>query len=133
MISGSCLCGLVKYEADELVGPIIFCHCHFCRKSSSSAFSSNSTVEKETFKIIEGEDKLRTYESSPGKLRYFCSNCHTQLFHVKAGMDTITIKLGAVDTITQDISQIEKFHINCESDRELTDYENLPKYDLTKI
>ena len=48
-------------------------------------------------------------------------------------MDTITIKLGAVDTITQDISQIEKFHINCESDRELTDYENLPKYDLTKI
>ncbi|MBP6280599.1 MAG: GFA family protein [Leptotrichiaceae bacterium] len=132
MILGSCLCGLVKYQSDMLVGPIIFCHCSFCRKSSSSSFSSNSIVDKDTFKVVEGEEYIQTYESSPGKVRHFCSNCHTQLFHSKEGVDKITLKLGTVDTITQDISGLEKFHINCESDRVLTQYENLPKYELGK-
>ena len=46
-ISGSCLCGAIKYTC---VGPAVMtamCHCTNCQKQSGSAFSINVIVPKE--------------------------------------------------------------------------------------
>lgn len=42
-------------------------------------------MRAENFTWISGEEKLSAYESSPGKKRYFCSNCGSQLLAIKEG------------------------------------------------
>ncbi|MGT2715256.1 GFA family protein [Streptococcus respiraculi] len=112
MITGSCLCQQVTYEAKELISPIVFCHCSFCRKASATAFSVNSMVEVTSFQLLSGKESLVIYESSPGKKRYYCKNCHSQLYHIKDEIaDKLTLKLGTLDSCDQDISQLEKKHI----------------------
>ena len=39
-ITGSCLCGGVRFEVDRVVGPFELCHCNRCRKVSGSAFTA---------------------------------------------------------------------------------------------
>lgn len=46
MIKGNCLCGKVHYEVLKLAGPLIHCHCNYCRKTHTAAFSSNLTAKK---------------------------------------------------------------------------------------
>ena len=50
-----------------------------CRKAHASVYATTAGVRREHFRWLSGEDKLRTYESSPGKLRRFCFRCGTQL------------------------------------------------------
>jgi hypothetical protein len=39
-ITGSCLCGAVRYEATGPAGPMVHCHCRTCRKAHGTAFST---------------------------------------------------------------------------------------------
>ena len=78
-LRGSCLCKAVCYEVDQLDMPIGHCHCVTCRKAHAAAFASTAGVMRDQFRWTAGEEKLSAYESSPGKLRRFCSVCGTQL------------------------------------------------------
>lgn len=97
MITGSCLCGSVTYEITGKVGDIVHCHCQTCRKAHGAAFSSVAAVADSHFKL-SGEQALRGYESSPGKWRYFCSNCGSQLYAKREGTPHLILRLGTLDT-----------------------------------
>jgi hypothetical protein len=75
MLAGSCLCGSIAYEVDADPGPIVHCHCATCRKTHGSAFSTVTSVPRERFRWVRGKHLLKGYESSPGKTRYFCTQC----------------------------------------------------------
>jgi hypothetical protein len=79
-ISGTYLCGRVAYEIDQLDTPIEHCHCKTCRKAQASAYATTAGVLRNHFRVTRGQDLLRAYESSPGKLRRFCSNCGTHVY-----------------------------------------------------
>ena len=112
MIRGSCLCRQVQYEVENLREGIVFCHCSFCRKATASAFSANARVARDEFKLVAGEDKLATYESSSGKIRYYCSNCHSQLYHHSQAEPTVLVlKLGTIDYCDQDLATLPRKHI----------------------
>lgn len=98
MLTGSCLCGAVAYEADAPLGAIIHCHCHTCRKAHGAAFSSLTAVPRACFRWIRGEDLLSAYESSPGKFRRFCSRCGSQIFAERVEADQVMLRLGCLDT-----------------------------------
>jgi hypothetical protein len=98
MLTGSCLCGGVAYEVDAAVGPIAHCHCATCRKAHGSAFSSVSSVPRDKFRWTKGANLLASYESSPGKVRRFCSKCGSQIVAERAGQSTVILRLGCVDT-----------------------------------
>lgn len=98
MLSGSCLCGAVAYEADAAPGPIVHCHCQTCRKAHGAAFSSISSVPRAAFRWTRGEAHLGTYESSPGKVRHFCRQCGSQLTAQREGQSTVMLRMGCVDT-----------------------------------
>lgn len=95
---GSCLCGEVKYEIEGKMGDITHCHCTTCRKAHASAFSSVSAVNKENIKFISGEGLLKGFESSPGKMRYFCENCGSQIYAQRANQNHIILRLGTLDS-----------------------------------
>ena len=79
MLTGSCLCGQVRYAVEAEIDVIVHCHCHTCRKTHGAAFSSVASVPRETFHWTAGETLLGAFESSPGKLRRFCTACGSQL------------------------------------------------------
>lgn len=98
MLTGSCLCGGVSYQADAPLGPIIHCHCESCRKAHGAAFSSIGAVPRDKFAWTSGEDLLGKFESSPGKLRYFCSRCGSQLISDRPHQDKVNLRLGCLTT-----------------------------------
>jgi hypothetical protein len=98
VLTGSCLCGGVSYRADATLGPIIHCHCESCRKAHGAAFSSLGGVPRDKFSWTSGEELLTKFESSPGKFRYFCSRCGSQMISDRPHLDKVYLRLGCLDT-----------------------------------
>jgi hypothetical protein len=99
MIKGSCLCGQVRYVAEETSGPMAHCHCRVCRKAHGAAFSTILPVQAQGFRWIAGETLLACFESSPGKQRWFCSECGSQLISTRdTVVDTLLLRAGCIDT-----------------------------------
>jgi hypothetical protein len=98
MITGSCLCGQVRYAADADVEAIVHCHCHTCRKTHGSAFSSVAAVPRRAFRWTAGESLLKAFESSPGKLRRFCTACGSHVMAERLDSENVLLRLGCLDT-----------------------------------
>ena len=118
-LSGSCLCGTIRYEASDL-GPIGHCHCETCRKAHTAAFSSVGRVARSGFRWTQGEDALSAFQSSPGKHRYFCSRCGSQLAAAWEHEDEIILRLGCLDTDPQ-----------CQAVAHVWTSDKAPWYDIT--
>jgi hypothetical protein len=56
------------------------CYCETCRNLSGGAYSIVARVSSNEFNIVEGNEFLHPYESSPCKMRYHCSNCSSPIF-----------------------------------------------------
>jgi hypothetical protein len=70
-----------------------------CRKAQGTAFATNAPVEVAKFRITQGEPVLRTYSSSPGKWRCFCSTCGSPLFSKRdSHPGVIRLRIGTLDT-----------------------------------
>jgi hypothetical protein len=97
--AGSCLCGGVRYQIDGELGDFGCCHCTSCRKASGSAFGANVGVERSRFHLRDGQQLLREFESSPGKLRVFCSRCGSPIYaYLRQTPDVVRVRLGSLDT-----------------------------------
>ncbi|MEZ5657721.1 MAG: GFA family protein [Burkholderiaceae bacterium] len=95
----SCQCGAVRLRFTEVRGPRVLCHCWRCQKSTGSAFGANVSVARDGFEILNGEDYLANYESSPGKRRRFCRQCGSPMFaEVDRDPSVLRIRLGVLDT-----------------------------------
>lgn len=99
MLHGGCLCGRVSYEIDGAIAPIDYCHCSQCRRASGSAFAANATVASAAFRLTSGAELLREFESSPGKLRVFCSVCGSTLYaHYPAVPTELRLRVGTLSS-----------------------------------
>ena len=99
MIKGSCLCGEVQYEAENTSGPMAHCHCRICRKAHGSAFSTVLPVSAEGFRWISGETALSHFESSPGKRRWFCPKCGSQVISSRDSIpEAVLLRAGSIDS-----------------------------------
>jgi hypothetical protein len=62
----------------ELTPPTLFascCHCETCRRVHAAPFVAWTAVSNERFRLVQGEDLLTPYASSPGVVRAFCRAC----------------------------------------------------------
>ncbi len=125
-IRGSCLCKTVQYEIDGLDTPVRHCHCTTCRKTHAAVYNTGAGVARERFRWISGEDKLSSYESSPGKLRRFCSKCGT---HVVADSPSRPVIVVRVATLDEDPGKKPSEHIwTSETPQWLIDAEDAKAY-----
>ena len=95
-MKGSCLCGAIAYEVDR-IGPIGNCHCRTCRKAHAARFASTARADRSAFRWTRGEERLRSFESTPGKQRHFCSNCGSHLMAEWRGQDQVIIRVATLD------------------------------------
>ncbi|MEC5205600.1 hypothetical protein QF022_000556 [Vogesella perlucida] len=98
LLEGSCLCGGVRYQIDQLDMPIVHCHCHTCRKAHAAPYTSTAGVMRQHFRWLAGEHLLRSFESSPGKLRHFCSVCGSHIVAERPGQPHVILRVATLDS-----------------------------------
>jgi ADP-ribosyl-[dinitrogen reductase] hydrolase len=98
-MKGSCLCGAVAYEVRRPTAGlhIGLCSCRSCRKAHAAPFNVYASVPRENFRWLQGEDKTRIFESSPGKNRHFCSVCGSQLIAEHPGESNVLLRVALLD------------------------------------
>jgi hypothetical protein len=74
MSRGTCLCGDVAWELDGPIELMSHCHCTRCRKTHGVAFATYVAGRAAGFRL-QGSDRVRRWESSPGFFRCFCARC----------------------------------------------------------
>ena len=96
-MTGGCLCGGVRYEVTGELGPLGHCHCRTCRKAHAAAFATTARVAREAFRWTEGAGVVAGFESTPGKTRYFCPRCGSQLMAAWADAPHVIVRVGSLD------------------------------------
>ncbi len=100
-ITGGCLCGALRYEANEPPIKAGICHCRMCQKSTGSAFMVIAGFPRTALRFTKGAPKL--YRSSSIKDKGFCADCGSLLFDqylVRTGVsdpDLVWVQLGTLD------------------------------------
>ena len=102
MIAGSCLCGGVRFEIEEAVGPFELCHCSRCRKASGSAFAAMLGVRTRAFRFVRGRDLIATYEAPvleapPPYRASFCRRCGSPAPHPEPAAEWLEIPAGLLE------------------------------------
>jgi len=124
-MKGSCLCGTIKYEIDSIDMPVGHCHCQTCRKAHAAPFSSNAGVMREHFHWLQGENRLSSFMSSPGKLRHFCSVCGSHLVAERLGQPHVIVRIATLD---EDPGIKPGMHIWTSHDVPWLEYGDIPAY-----
>lgn len=98
-ITGGCLCGKIRYEADLewfLAGR---CHCRDCQYASGGEPTVALSVARSALRV-HGEPRIFQSKADSGVavFRSFCVNCGTPLFSgSERSTQYIAIKLGSLD------------------------------------
>ena len=58
-LSGSCLCGGVRFEVTAPFRRANHCHCSRCRKHSGTFGETQGRVPREGFRLLQGEDLIQ--------------------------------------------------------------------------
>ncbi|REG86955.1 GFA family protein [Marinomonas pollencensis] len=74
---GGCHCGAIRYQLDGKPVYVSFCHCEDCRRSTGALAVVYAVYLPDQVQFIKGQRK--SYQSSPGVIRTFCSGCGTSL------------------------------------------------------
>jgi hypothetical protein len=75
MISGSCLCGAVRFEISGEHSKVGICHCSLCRKASGVGSSAIIALAADRLRWIGGKDEVAHYERPSGYGVSFCRTC----------------------------------------------------------
>lgn len=97
-LSGSCLCGAVKFVVEGPLRAVLACHCSQCRKSSGHFWASTNAPSENV--SIKGSDAVTWFQSSESAKRGFCSRCGSSLFWQREDDASVSIAAGCLDTPT---------------------------------
>ena len=79
-LTGTCLCGGVRFAVRTPFLRVSVCHCESCKKISGGGGTASGRVRSEDVRILAGEELIRTYQPDEGSAKSFCTACGTNLF-----------------------------------------------------
>jgi len=97
-LSGSCLCGAVRYVATGQEQRFYHCHCTRCRKASGTGHASNLFLQG-TLAWSSGEELIRSYQP-PDAERFtntFCEVCGSRVPRFLERLGMVFIPAGSLD------------------------------------
>jgi len=128
-LTGGCGCGAVRFEVSEPLVSASYCHCTRCRRRSGTAASPNGRAAPGSFRIVAGEEHVRTWAPEGGAEKSFCGLCGSALFSSRPGdPPTIGVRLGALDGDPGIRPQWHQYVAYAASWQPLPD-DGLPRYD----
>lgn len=98
-LSGSCLCGRVRYSVVTEIKRFYFCHCKQCRKLTGSAHASNILTIPAPVDWLQGEQYVKRFDDETGRAftHVFCSECGSGLPFTNISGTTLFIPAGSLD------------------------------------
>jgi hypothetical protein len=99
ILTGGCLCGAVRYQAEGEPLYAGFCYCEDCRRASGAGAVPFMGYEKQSFRV-EGETKQARKRLRSGRtsVRNFCPGCGSLMFGGEYGISAQhTIYAGTLD------------------------------------
>lgn len=97
-LTGSCLCGGVRFEVASPFQRLSACHCTSCKKISGGGGTASGRARTEDISVLEGRGLITTYEPDEGTKKSFCSRCGTNLFGGGwPDSESTSVRLSALD------------------------------------
>ena len=100
MITGGCLCGAVRYEAEGEADWTALCYCRDCQRTSGSGYVPVMGVKRAQVKIT-GEMSSFDTPAANGNIatRHFCPTCGSLVLggHLEDAEGVLSIYVGALD------------------------------------
>jgi hypothetical protein len=97
-LTGSCLCGTVRFEVTAPFVTAGYCHCHRCQRRSGTLWTLNGSVTAADFRIVAGADAVTTWVPPDGRPKSFCRVCGGHLFSGDPDADDLVgVRFGAID------------------------------------
>lgn len=97
-LSGSCLCGAVRFLVTPPFADEGRCHCKRCQVRSGQTSSLIARVPRAALEITDGEDELRVWRPETGHPKWFCGLCGTHVFACELDGDgPVFLRPGALD------------------------------------
>lgn len=91
--TGRCLCGAVRFSAEDVETHHHACHCGMCRRWSGGPLFA-AAASGVTF---QGSENLEAYSSSEWAERGFCKVCGSSLFYHLKPTDQYLMCVGSFD------------------------------------
>jgi hypothetical protein len=110
-ITGGCLCGALRYEADGPPRYAGLCYCADCRKASGSGFMPFMGFEARTirFRGPAVQYRSRAFRGVEA-VRNACPNCSSLVFGGEVGLDdSHTVYAGSLDDLSHFAPRIAIF------------------------
>jgi hypothetical protein len=127
-LTGGCNCGAVRFEVSEPFLAATYCHCTRCQRRTGTAASANARTAPGSFRIVQGEDRVRAWRPESGAAKYFCGDCGSALFSATDGdPPAIGVRLGAVDGDPGIRPSVHQFVAYAAAWEEIPD-DGLPRY-----
>jgi hypothetical protein len=99
LLTGGCNCGAVRFEVGAPLASANYCHCTRCQRRTGTAAAVSGRVEPGSFRVVQGEDRMRAWKPETGAQKWFCGDCGSALFSLSPGdPDQVGVRLGALDS-----------------------------------
>jgi hypothetical protein len=97
-LTGGCLCGGVRYEISEPFIGAGYCHCTRCQRRTGAGASANARVAPGAFRIVQGDELVRSWSPEQGWEKTFCAVCGSGLFSRNPdNHDQLGVRMGTID------------------------------------
>jgi hypothetical protein len=96
--TGGCLCGAVRFELTSEPFDAGWCHCRTCQLNSGAPAMVFASAPNGDYRVVEGEEAVRTVPSSSFGHRGFCGRCGTPLYmKVDHQPETVDFSVATLD------------------------------------
>lgn len=105
-VSGSCLCGKLRFTANLPTLWVAHCHCTLCQKNAGAAFVTWAGFNEQDVQIDDSNKTLKWYSATENAYRGFCNECGSTIFFKSARWPnelhiTVVNILEALDCLPQ--------------------------------
>jgi hypothetical protein len=98
-LTGTCLCGAVRFEITGGFQHFFLCHCSRCRKATGSAHAANLFSRTASLTWLMGEDLVRRYRVPDSRNeKCFCSQCGSPLPNARPDQGLLMVPAGSLDS-----------------------------------
>jgi hypothetical protein len=80
-LTGSCLCGGIRFELTERPKVAGYCHCTRCQRRTGSGSSAQARIDAANFRLLAGEELIGGWDPpDQGFEKCFCTRCGAHVF-----------------------------------------------------
>ena len=97
LISGSCLCGSVKFTIKNQPEKFYRCHCSLCRRQSGVGHNLATIVKIEDFDWQTSSSFISSWKKESGYRNDFCNSCGSTVPNALRDQPFVWLPLGLLD------------------------------------